>query len=203
MSKYQRRNVHGTGWKAGIFAALVFTCSLCCLPVNAADQSSQTATNSPANELNFARNAIQQGDLTTAIRRLEAVSSAATDWEITFWLGTAYLLDGQLDSAAVTLDETLGLAGDNPEVWVQRAVVEQERERSTVALQFLEVAAQVDAGFPLTYLNAAVAYESLGQTDRARSAYGRFLKLTAEDPGSNRLRRLRRDVLVRIAGNSG
>ncbi len=149
--------------------------------------------------LNAARDALHSGDYATAIRMLENFETERAEWGVQFWLGTAYLLDGQLDNAAVVLDEALALEAERAEIWVQRAIVEQEREQPEIALQLLEVAAQVDATYPMTFLNAGVAYDSLGQSTNARGAYARFLKLSAADGGSNRLRRLRRDVLAQVA----
>lgn len=151
--------------------------------------------------LEQAKSALQKNDFATAIRTLEALDGQSGRWEVAFWLGTAYLLDGQLENAALTLDESLMLESEVADIWVQRAVVAQEQAQPEVALQLLEVAAQVDGSFPLTYLNAAITYDSLNDVDNARGAYGRFLKLAAESGGSNRMRRLRRDVLRRIAEN--
>jgi len=152
----------------------------------------------PAAEIEAAREALQAGEVSTAIARLENMQSDDESWEQHFWLGTAYLLDGQLDHAADALDRALAHQGNSAAVWVQRAVVEQEQGRYPVALQFLEVASQVDQDYAMTYLNAGQAYESLGKWDRARSAYGQFLKLSAKDGGSARLLRLRREVLNRV-----
>ena len=149
--------------------------------------------------LKTARDAIHNQDLEAAIHRLESLPQGAAHWEVQFWLGTAYLLDGRLGHAAATLDEALALQAELAEIWVQRAVVEQERGRPEVALQLLEVAAQLDDRFALIFLNAGIAWQSMGEVERARGAYGRFLKLSAADSGSNRMRRLRRDVINQIA----
>ena len=149
--------------------------------------------------ISTAADALQRGDRATAIQVLENFQGGEDRWEVPFWLGTAHLLDGNYEDAALFLDDALALESDLADLWVQRAVVAQELGRPQVALQFLEVAVQVDASSPLAYLNAAVAYESLGDTENARGAYGRFLRLAAEGGGTNRLRRLRRDVLDRIA----
>jgi Tfp pilus assembly protein PilF len=150
-----------------------------------------------------ARAALHRSDYATAISLLENLDVERRGWEVSFWLGTAYLLDGQLDNAELMLDDALSLESDVADIWVQRAVVAQEQGQPQVALQFLKVAVQVDADFPLTYLNAALAYESLGDRENARGAYGRFLKISAEAGGSSRIRRLRRDVLNRIAASRG
>lgn len=149
--------------------------------------------------LNAARDALHGGNYETAIRLLENFDSDRAEWGVQFWLGTAYLLDGQLDNAAVVLDEALALEAERAEIWVQRAIVEQERAQPEIALQILEVAAQVDGSYAMTFLNAGVAYDSLGEIENARGAYARFLKLSAADGGSNRMRRLRRDVLAQVA----
>lgn len=145
-----------------------------------------------------ATSALHEADYASAISRLENLE-ASERWEVPFWLGTAYLLDGQLENAELMLDDALSMQSEVAEVWVQRAVVAQERRQPQVALQFLEVAAQVDDGYALTYLNVGIAYESLGDRQNARGAYGRFLKLSAIGSATSRVRRLRRDVLTRIA----
>lgn len=145
-----------------------------------------------------ATNALHEADYGRAISRLENLQAGGR-WEVPFWLGTAYLLNGQLDNAALMLDDALSLQSEVVEVWVQRAVVAQEQQQPRVALQFLEVAAQVDGDFPLTFLNVGIAYESLGDVQNARGAYGRFLKLSSANSQTSRVRRLRRDVLTRIA----
>lgn len=145
-----------------------------------------------------ATDALHASDYARAISQLENLRGG-NRWEVSFWLGTAYLLDGQLENAELMLDDALALQSDVAAIWVQRAVVGQERAQPQVALQFLEVAAQVDAGYPLTFLNVGIAYESLGDVQNARGAYGRFLKLSASSTESSRVRRLRRDVLTRIA----
>ncbi len=145
-----------------------------------------------------ATSALHESDFGRAISRLENLE-AGSRWEVPFWLGTAYLLDGQLENAELMLDDALSLQSEVVEIWVQRAVVAQERQQPQVALQFLEVAAQVDQAYPLTFLNVGIAYESLGDAQNARGAYGRFLKLSAANSDTSRVRRLRRDVLTRIA----
>lgn len=145
-----------------------------------------------------ATNALHQSDYAGAISRLENLVSDDR-WEVPFWLGTAYLLDGQLENAELMLDDALSMQSQVAEIWVQRAVVAQELQQPQVALQFLEVAAQVNERYALTYLNVGVAYESLGDSQNARGAYGRFLKLSAAGTATSRIRRLRRDVLSRIA----
>jgi len=145
-----------------------------------------------------ATSALHEADYASAISRLENLD-AGERWEVPFWLGTAYLLDGQLENAELMLDDALSRQSEVAEVWVQRAVVAQERDQPQVALQLLEVAAQVDSSYALTYLNVGIAYESLGDGQNARGAYGRFLKLSAAGSNTSRVRRLRRDVLMRIA----
>ena len=142
--------------------------------------------------------ALHEADYQSAISRLENME-AGSRWEVPFWLGTAYLLDGQLENAELMLDDALALQSEIAELWVQRAVVAQELRQPLVALQFLEVAAQLDETYALTYLNVGIAYESLGDVQNARGAYGRFLKLSSVGDATSRERRLRRDVLSRIA----
>jgi len=147
-----------------------------------------------------AREAILEGDVAAAIARLENMPSDTAGWEQHFWLGSAYLLDGRVEHAGDALDRALAMEGEVASIWVQRAVVEQELGRYPVALQFLDIAAEVDRDYAMTYLNAGQAYESLGQWEKARSAYGQFLKLSSRD-GSARLLRLRREIIQRVVAS--
>ncbi len=162
--------------------------------------SSSVAAQAPSIDdgISEATSALHESDYANAISRLENLDGSDR-WEVPFWLGTAYLLDGQLENAELMLDDALSLQSEVAEIWVQRAVVAQERQQPEIALQFLEVAAQIDERYALTYLNVGIAYESLGDRQNARGAYGKFLKLSAAGNTTSRFRRLRRDVLTRIA----
>lgn len=149
-----------------------------------------------------ARTAIGEGRPEVAAQLLEAWPNGGDSWEIQFWIGTAQLLGGRLDAATDALDQASSLQPGVAEIWVQRAVVEQERGRPALALQLLEVAAQLNPDQAITWLNAGLAYESLGDPVKARGAYGRFLKLAAADTGSSRMRRLQRDVLNRLSAST-
>ena len=106
-------------------------------------------------------------------------------------------MNGELDAAAEVLDAALEIKGNVAEVWIQRAVIAQERGQSAVALQLLEVAIQLHPENSVAYLNAGYAYENLGYIDAARAAYGQFLRLSTHEAGNASLRR---HVLSRLSG---
>jgi Tfp pilus assembly protein PilF len=184
--------------KSQTLAVLLVGFLLCGGPSAYADEAATPTAASIEDGIADATNALHESDYGRAISRLENLQAVGR-WEVPFWLGTAYLLDGQLENAALMLEDALSLQSEVVEIWVQRAVVAQEQQQPQVALQFLEVAAQVDGDFPLTFLNVGIAYESLGDVQNARGAYGRFLKLSSDSGETSRVRRLRRDVLTRIA----
>ena len=151
---------------------------------------------SSASKIDEARLLLQEGKAVQAITSLESIERNTDSWELSFLLGTAYLLVGQLDDASNALDYALGLNARVAEIWVQRAAVEQERENAQAALQLLQVALQINPNCAEIYLNAAYAYEHLEKTNAARAAYGQYLKLSAKGKQNGRLRR---QVLSRIS----
>ncbi len=125
---------------------------------------------------------IQHGHYIEAIEKLKADEDLSKSWQSNFWLGTAYLLNGQLDQAAIALDYALSLQGEVADIWIQRAIVEQERGNYAPSLQLLNVALQLNNKSADTYLNAAYAYEHQGNIRAARDAYGTYLRLSAQSP---------------------
>jgi tetratricopeptide (TPR) repeat protein len=119
------------------------------------------------------------------------------DWQPWFWVGTAQLMSGELDLAAYSLD--LALQNDGrfqSAVWVQRAVVEQEKNQSANALRYLHVASDLDADNEQVYINLAYAYEASGYSERANEYYQRFLE---KPMGTVRNSDLRRTVIKHLA----
>ena len=121
---------------------------------------------------------IRVGDAARALVLLMPLSETA-GWEPAFWLGTAHLALGEHDAAADYLDASLRSNAELAHIWVQRAIVEQERNRPSSALSLLAVARQLAPDFPDTYINAGYAYETLDQPESARRAYRQFLSLSA------------------------
>jgi tetratricopeptide (TPR) repeat protein len=157
--------------------------------------SAGTRTVLDANQQQIIKSLIRKKQYSEVIALLEDSQILTGNWQANFWLGTAYLMQDQLPAARKALDSALELRGDIAEIWVQRAIVEQERDKANVALQLLNVALQINAQCEEAYLNAAYAYEQLGNIEAARAAYGYFLKLSVNNP---RGARLRQQVLSRI-----
>jgi Flp pilus assembly protein TadD len=125
---------------------------------------------------------VKRGDGRQAIAVLTPLYSA-TDWEAAFWLGSAHLLSGEHEMARAYLDSALTVRGDIIDIWIQRAVVEQESARPEVAIELLRVAANLDAAHPLVQLNLGYALEQLGRGEEAMGAYRAYLQLAAGDRG--------------------
>lgn len=141
---------------------------------------------------------IEHGKLPEAIQTLEALQAVDNSWEIHFWLGTAYLLQGRHQDAAQSLDHALRLQSEIAEIWVQRAIVEQERGNTDAAIQLLGIAQQIDSHCAKAYLNAAYLYEQTGKYEAARNAYIHFLKLSPQDTLNRHIREHIHSRLVHI-----
>ncbi len=126
--------------------------------------------------LTYGRLMVKSGDATGAVALLQPLAQQAPqDWHVWFWLGSAWLLQGKLVQAAEALDRALALNGEELAVWVQRAVVEQERGYPQHAEHYLQVAAQLAPENLEVLLNAAHVAEQLGKTGEAIALYRRFL----------------------------
>jgi len=99
----------------------------------------------------------------------------ATDWRPWFWSGTAQLMLGHLEEAASMLNESLARNGSQPAEWVQRSLVEQNRQHYGSALQMLYMADSLQPGNPAVLLNIAWTREAAGDVEQAREAYRAFL----------------------------
>ncbi len=126
--------------------------------------------------LTYGRMMVKNGDAAGAIEVLRPLARRAPhDWRVWFWLGSALLLHAELDQAADALDQALVRNGDELAVWIQRAVVEQERQRPEHAEHYLQVAAQMVPEDLNVILNSAYVAERLGRHERAIALYRSFL----------------------------
>ncbi len=126
----------------------------------------------------------------TAAEQLIAPLLRDTDnyWQAWFWSGTAQLMMGKLDLAANSLDQALSIESERAAIWVQRAVVEQERGSASAALQLLAIAAELEPRNPQVLINVAYANETINATELAMSAYRRFLTYSNYNIQSQKLR---------------
>ena len=127
--------------------------------------------------------------LTTAL-----MQSENPDWQAWFWRGSARLAMDELEAARQDLEIALAKARDQVAIWVQLAVVEQELGNHTAAIQYLDIAQQLDPTSGQVYLNRAYSLEHLGDFESAQSAYRAFLVAEVQHPS----RQMRAEVARRI-----
>lgn len=128
----------------------------------------------------YARLWIATGDPNQATLALAPLlNDQEADWRPWFWGGTASLLSGRWEKASRLLDEALARDGKHASIWIQRAVAAQQRGRPALALQMLKMAETMRPGLPATWLNMAIAQESLGQKQEAMRAWRTFIQLEA------------------------
>ncbi len=141
--------------------------------------------------------ALKKGEYQEALSLFHDVEKLDAWYEM-FLYGTALLMSGDLNEAADVLDTAISLEGNVSELWVQRAIVEQERGDGETALRLLKVALELDPRSAMALLNVGYAYESLGRFEDARIAYSEYLRAS-----SGKLAHVspRRSVIAKLAGN--
>lgn len=102
-------------------------------------------------------------------------------WEPWFWLGSAQLAQGHMDAADTALERAGKLNPKVAQIWVQRAVVAQERGDHASAINLLTQARDLSPKSPQIYLNLGYSNDALGQPAEAEKNYLRFLSLTEGD----------------------
>lgn len=102
-------------------------------------------------------------------------------WESWFWLGTAQLAQGQLGVAEAALERASKLNPKVAQIWVQRAIVAQERGDHTTAVKLLNEARELAPKSPKIFLNLGFSNDALGLIAEADKNYLRFLSLTEGD----------------------
>jgi len=123
------------------------------------------------------------------------LKAESLNWKPWFWSGTAELMAGRLDEAANQFDEALARDGTVAAVWVQRALVAQERERYAVAYQLLKVAEAQSPKSVQVILNIGFTLDAMGKTEAASAYYRRYLTQTA---GATAQWKGRKAVIVRL-----
>jgi len=126
---------------------------------------------------------VQAGKYEKAVSVLSPLlHQGVNDWQPWFWAGTAQLMLGDLEQAALLLNESLARNGSTPSAWVQRALVEQQRGKHSAALQMLYMADKIQPGLPSVLLNIAWSSEAIGDFSAAQGAYRSFLSATTNKP---------------------
>jgi Flp pilus assembly protein TadD len=135
------------------------------------------------NRLRQAQQLIQAGNYEEAISGLSPLfNDPPVNWEPWFWMGTAYLGEGNLEQA----DQYFlsGLARDDkiPQLWIQRALVAQQQGNYQLAVHELRQAEALQPDLPHIHLNMGYAYEKLGNDRLANEYYAKLLKLSEGNP---------------------
>jgi len=120
------------------------------------------------------------------------------EWEPWFWRGTAYLGMGQLAKAEESFVEGLARDSTIPFLWVQRALVSQQRGHFVAAIESLRQAELLAPELPEVQLNLAYSLETQGNTQLAVGHYHNFLNLTEGKPAYHPARRKVLDRVIRL-----
>ena len=150
----------------------------------------------PEQRLAKARLLITQRSHGEALRVLNPLFATLPEtWEPWFWMGTAQLGVGDLDKAENAFMEGLVRNDSIPQLWVQRAVIDQQRGQYTLAMDALRQAELLDPDLPEVQLNLAYNFERQGEQNLARGHYEQYLALTE---GQSSYHAVRRKVLERV-----
>lgn len=120
---------------------------------------------SPASRLRHAQQLIQSGEYEDAVALLSPLfHDPPVKWHPWFWMGTALLGKGDMEQA----DQFFlsGLARDDkvPQLWIQRALVAQERGHYQLAIHELRQAESLQADLPHIHLNMAMPMNGWAMT---------------------------------------
>jgi tetratricopeptide (TPR) repeat protein len=138
---------------------------------------------SPANQLRHAQQLIRSGEYEDAVTLLSPLfHDPPVKWQPWFWMGTALLGKGDMEQADQFFLSGLARNDKVPQLWVQRALVAQQRGDYQLAIHELRQAESLDADIPHIHLNMGYAYEQLGNDRMANQYYGKFLKLSENNP---------------------
>jgi len=116
-------------------------------------------------------------------------------WEPWFWLGTAQLGMEQFEEAEESFLEGLSRNAAIPHLWVQRALVSQQRGLYGEAVESLRQAELIAPDLPEVQLNLAYSLEAQGYLGDAVQHYQTFLAITE---GKKSFQTARKKVLDRI-----
>ncbi len=119
-------------------------------------------------------------------------------WEAWFWMGTAQLGLGHLDEAERSFMEGLARDATIPHLWVQRALVGQQRGQFGEAMEALRQAELLAPELPEVQLNLAFTLETRGNKKLAIEHYHTFLALTEGRPGYRTARKKVLDRVIRL-----
>lgn len=139
---------------------------------------------------------IKEGRYTEAVELLQPLFiNPPEDWEHYYLLGVAQLGLGELDKADRSFMEGLAREGSRPQLWVQRAVVAQQKNKNKFALTLLLEAEKIAPDMPEVQINIGYSHDMLGNTKEALRAYRSFIAFTE---GKSGYVHVRRKILNRI-----
>ncbi len=128
-------------------------------------------------QLNRIKNLLSAGSYAKAVETLKPlINEYGNRWELYYYIGTAYLGLGDLDTAGNYLDWGLAINGTQPQLWGQRAIVAQQKGEHEAALIILSEAERLDPTMPEVQLNIGCSHDALGNKKLAETAYRNFLK---------------------------
>ena len=121
-------------------------------------------------------------------------------WEPWFWLGTAQLGMDELEAAEHSFREGLARDSTIPHLWIQQALVAQQRGHFNEAINSLRQAEMLAPNLPEIALNLAYSLEWQGKTRHADHYYRKFLSVTE---GRVRYHAARLKALARLTHKDG
>ncbi len=138
---------------------------------------------SSTNQLLHAQQLIRLGEYKDAVTLLSPLfREPPVNWQPWFWMGTALLGQGEIEQADQFLLSGLARNDKIPQLWIQRAIVAQQRGDYQLAIHELRQAESLEANLPHIHLNMGYAYERLSNDRLANQYYGKFLKLSEGQP---------------------
>jgi tetratricopeptide (TPR) repeat protein len=168
--------------------------------IKALEKAESAYTSNPNNEATInllGRLLVKNNNPHKAIELLQPLAKDSnSNWQPWFWLGSAYLLTNDYNNAEFYLDEALAREGNQSAIWVQRAIVEQQKGNTEATIHFLQVANNLSPNNPEVLVNFAYASEKIGELDKSIQAYKRFLQASASQRSFGRLRS---QIMLRIS----
>ncbi len=147
-------------------------------------------------QLKQARHLINIGSYNDAIDILKPIIDRQEEtWDTYLLMGAACLGLGELDYAEIYSEMGLAMNGKVPQLWLQCAIVEQQRGKHEAALRILNEAEELAPDIPEMQLNIGYSNDAIGNQKLSVKAYNSFLKLTE---GNSAYMMIRYKVLERL-----
>lgn len=138
-----------------------------------------------------------RGDYSNALSTLIPLTkNPNSHWSAWYWIGISYMKQGAYDLAIQATEEALSRELENIDLWLLRALIEQESGDHHSALLLLSAAEQLVPNHPLVVLNKAISNEAIGQNNLALISYSKYLELVQ---GKTERRLSNSAILARIS----